>query len=53
MLPEHKGREWLEDRGATYPENRIAHLDWIVELNGKPFSRGAGGRRECNCRPKD
>jgi hypothetical protein len=53
VLPEHKSRKWLEDRGAPYPENRIAHLDWIVELNGKPHGSSAGGRRECNCRPED
>jgi hypothetical protein len=46
MLPEHKGREGLEDCRAPYPQNRIAHLDWIVEFNRKPFGCGVGRHDE-------
>jgi hypothetical protein len=53
VFPEHKGRKGLEDSRAVYPQDGFAHLDWIVELNGKPLSGGAGSHRECNCGPED
>src|SRR6202041_2827955 len=38
----HKARKWLEYSNAMKPHNRVAHLDWIVELCCKPLARGAG-----------
>jgi hypothetical protein len=46
VLPEHKGCEGLEDGGAAHPQDGVAHLDWIVEFNRKPFGCGTGRHDE-------
>ena len=53
VLPEHEGRKGLEDCRAAYPQDGIAHLDWIVELNRKPLGCGAGGQDKGNRSPDD
>ena len=50
--PKHEGREGLKDRRAAYPQDGIAHLDRIVELNRKPLGCGAGGHDEGNSPPR-
>jgi hypothetical protein len=53
VLPEYESRKGLEDCRAVYPQDGIAHLDWIVELKRKPLGCGTGGQDECNRRSND
>ena len=53
MLPEHKRCKGLEDCRAAYPQDGMAHLDRIVELNRKPFGCGAGRHDEGYRCPND